>query len=155
MKRGLVLGIGNRIMGDDGIGVRVVEALASDHVSEDIDFIAGETDVDFCLSQLSAADYCFIIDGSMLGKKPCAVDHFPLHDIYQQTRSVYSFHDFDLIHAMKAERILKDGLLITVEVCNIGFSLNLSPQMTEQFPGIVRSVKEIIDDYKSSIISLP
>ncbi|MEL7656543.1 MAG: hypothetical protein AAGU75_11620, partial [Bacillota bacterium] len=90
----------------------------------------------------------------ILRGEPCSIGVFSLQDVYKQKRSALSFHDFDLIHAMKTENLLKEGMLITVEICSIGFSTELSPVMKEQFAQIVRQVKEIIDDYKSSIISL-
>lgn len=151
----LVLGIGNRTMGDDGIGVRIVEALALENNLETVDFVAGETDVDFCLSKLLNADQCIIIDSGYLGKEPCSIGVFPLQQIYEQRRSMLSFHDFDLIHAMTTENLLKKGLLITIEICSIGYSTELSPLMEERFPRIIREIKEKIDDYKTSIISLP
>ena len=45
MKQILVLGIGNRMMKDDGIGVRIAEALALENDLENVDYVAGETDI--------------------------------------------------------------------------------------------------------------
>ena len=154
MKKILVLGIGNRLMEDDGIGVRIAEELAMESDMQNVDFVVGETDVDFCLSKLLEADHCIIIDSAYLGNEPGTISVFPLKEIIEQKRSAMSFHDFDLIHAMTTENLLKEGLLITVEVSNINFSTELSSVMNERFRGILHDIKEILNEYKSSIILL-
>lgn len=154
MKKILVLGIGNRMMEDDGIGVHVVEAIAKTNNSYDIRYVAGETDVDYCLRELAWGDRCIFIDGSISEKEPCSVETYPLLDVYAQNRPLLSFHDFDLIHAMKKDNILKDGILIAIEIYSLGFSTELSQPLSERFSEIVQRVKEIIDNYKSCVISL-
>ena len=107
MKPVIVLGIGNRLMGDDGIGVRIIEALGQENTSEKVRFAAGETDIGYCLSELADGDLCIIVDGSCSGREPCTVDVIDLKEVFAQRRPALSFHDFDLIHAMKRENIDK------------------------------------------------
>lgn len=147
MKHTVVLGIGNRLMGDDGIGVRVVEALGRENESENIRFTAGETDVYYCLDELAAGDLCILIDGACTGKAPGSVGMVDLRQIFTQRKVPLTFHDFDLFHAMKRVNLLKDGILITIEVCSLELSAELSPALQEQFDTIVRHVKEVIDGF--------
>lgn len=141
MKKITVLGVGNRIMGDDGIGVRIVEALAQDVTMRNFHFAAGETDIDYCLGELEDADRCIIIDASCFGKEPCSIAVQDLKDVFSQRRPACTFHDFDLIHGMKLRDMRKEGILITIEAGFIGFSADLSPLMQERFEEIVREVK--------------
>lgn len=147
MRRVLVIGVGNRIMRDDSIGVRVADALAEKTQPDNLRFLAGETDVEYCLAQLPWADECIIIDGSFLGAEPCTVTAFSLEEIFGQSRTVHSFHDFDLIHGMKREGLEKKGLLISIEVAEIGFSTALSDLLEKGFGKIVGRVWEIIEEY--------
>jgi hydrogenase maturation protease len=147
MKHTVVLGIGNRLMGDDGIGVRVVEALGQGNRSGKIRFAAGETDIDYCLNELAEAEVYVIIDGGCSGREPCSVDVIDLKEVFAQIRPALSFHDFDLIHAMKRENMIKEGILITIEVSSVGFSTELSHCMKERFEEIAREVKGIIVSY--------
>ena len=55
MKEVLVLGIGNRLMMDDGIGVLVVEELKKRNTNPYIRYIIGETDTYFCMNQMEEA----------------------------------------------------------------------------------------------------
>lgn len=147
MKHTVVLGIGNRLMGDDGIGVRVVEALGRENESENIRFTAGETDVCYCLDELAAGDIYILIDGACTGKAPGFVGVVDLRQVFTQRKAPFTFHDFDLFHAMKRMNLLKDGILITIEVCSLELSTELSPALQERFDTIVRHVKEVIDGF--------
>lgn len=53
MKKLLVIGIGSRIMKDDGIGVYLAEDLKKQITSPNIEFLIGECDFDYCRSQMS------------------------------------------------------------------------------------------------------
>ncbi len=147
MKRALILGIGNRIMSDDGIGVRIVEALAQENTMEMVRFAVGETDIGYCLSELADADICIIVDAACFGNEPCAVNVFDLADVLEQKRPARFFHDFDLIHGMKINNVMKEGILITVEVCSVAFSAELSPLMRDRLEELIREVKVIVRSY--------
>jgi hydrogenase maturation protease len=149
MKQALILGIGNRLMSDDGIGVRIVEALAQDNTMETVRFAAGETDIGYCLSELADADICIIVDAACFGNEPYSVSVLDLEDVLEQKRPARSFHDFDLIHGMKINKMMRKGILITVEVCSVAFSTELSPIMQSRFDDLVRRVKMIIGSYLS------
>lgn len=160
MKQAVVLGVGNRLMGDDGIGVRIVEALeqsgtrvCGQEIGEDgrgenspekIRFTVGETDVGYCLKELADSDLCIIVDGACTGRERCSVNATSLKDVFGKMRPVRSSHDFDLIHGMKRDGLWKEGILITVEVGFVGFSAELSPLMEERFDEILREVKAIV-----------
>ena len=157
MKQGIVLGIGNRLMEDDGIGVQVVEALnhknapgmmnaaEKNRAVGSLRFVAGETDIDFCLSELSDHDFCIIIDGSSSGKEPGTVETYQLTEVLAQIKPIMTFHDFNLFQAMKRDNLIKEGLLITIEVASLGFSTELSPVLQRRFDEIVREVGGIIN----------
>jgi len=63
MKQLTVIGIGNILMQDDGIGVIVVNAIKNELHNYDIMAIIGETDVQYCLDNITQDDSLIIIDG--------------------------------------------------------------------------------------------
>lgn len=147
MKNTVVLGIGNRLMGDDAIGVRLAESLGQRNSDRNVRYIAGETDVDYCLNELENADLCIIIDASSSAADLCSVGVTDLKEIFARKRPMASFHDFDLIHAMKRESMMKDGLLITVEICSVELSEDLSPPLRERFDEIAEEIEDRIGRY--------
>ncbi|HWQ78505.1 MAG TPA: hydrogenase maturation protease [Anaerovoracaceae bacterium] len=154
VERVLVLGIGNRLMGDDGVGVHVAEAIGRSYRPEppaygffsgNVRVLAGETDVDYCLRELADSDACIIIDAACSGKEPGYVDVIDLGTALAQITAAPGIHDFNLLRAMKREGLLKEGILIAVEIDRADFSLELSPPLQARFQDILREVKLIID----------
>jgi len=147
MKQSVVLGIGNRLMGDDGIGNCVVEELIRRNAFPDLRLIVGETDTDYCIDELKDADNVILIDASNQGREPCSVTVFSIADTIKELSSSLCPHNFSLIHAMKRQTFRREGILIAIEACSITYRLGLSPGMQEQFPRIVDHVYQRIETY--------
>lgn len=141
------MGIGNRLMGDDGIGNCVVEELIRRNAFPGLRLIVGETDTDYCLGELEDAGNVILIDAASQEKEPCSVTVFPIADIIKERSSSFYPHNFDLIHAMKMQPFEREGILIAIEACSIAYRFGLSPGMQEQFPGIVDHVCQHIETH--------
>ena len=151
MKNILVLGIGNQLMMDDGIGVSVVKELESRNTDSEIRYMIGETDVDFCIDEMEKADYVIIVDAAFLGVEPCTVRTFWLKDGLEETSLSLFVHDMNLLHAMKRYNYMGQGVLIAIEACKIKCSIKLSEEMEKNFPTIVDEVEDIIMYLKEGI----
>lgn len=69
--RAVVLGVGNTIRADEGIGVRVVEALERDYqLPEEVVAIDGGTSSMEMLEDLSHLDFLVVVDAIVDGKPP-------------------------------------------------------------------------------------
>ncbi|WP_227020313.1 hydrogenase maturation protease [Sinanaerobacter chloroacetimidivorans] len=153
----LVLGIGNRLMMDDGIGIYLTEILESENKQENCRYVAGETDVNYCLEQIKGDEFLVILDSSCLGREPCSVSVVPIAELFDRGDLSLSLHEDDLIQAIvKGKKLHKDayssdGILIGVEACVIDYGIGLSEQMKEKFSEIVLQVKNIIQKILSEI----
>lgn len=147
----LVLGIGNILMMDDGIGIYVIEELRSRCKDFNTKYVIGETDVYYCLAEIEKADYVVIIDAASMGEEPCSVATFILEDILQELSPAFSFHDINILQTMKQHNLQKPGILIAIEICNINFTIGLSPMMEEYFINIVNKVEDIITSIRLSL----
>ncbi len=72
-KRTLVLGLGNVIMGDEGVGVHVVRALEKHTLPKAIECLDGGTGGFILLEPLQAADHIVLIDATDDGNPPGTV----------------------------------------------------------------------------------
>lgn len=63
-KKTLVLGLGNVLMGDEGIGVHVVRAIAKQPLAQGIECLDGGTGGFILLEPLQSADRIFLIDAA-------------------------------------------------------------------------------------------
>lgn len=139
----LVLGIGNRLMRDDGIGVYVVEALQEKHTDEQIEYIAGETDFDYCLDVIENADVLIIVDAVVSGNKVGEVSLVPLEIFIDQDQgiSAHNLHLFQMIPIVYPDVMVN---VIGIEAYKIDFGLELSEELTNSFHDIVESVSNYI-----------
>jgi hydrogenase maturation protease len=147
MKETVVLGIGNRLMEDDGIGNYVVEELKRRNALPCYRLIAGETDTDYCLDVLTDADTLILIDASDAGAQPCSVNVYQLEDVLKQPPTSLFPHNYSLIHALKQRSYEGTGILITIEAGSNTYRLGLSPDMERKFIQIVGEVQQKIDAY--------
>lgn len=149
MRQAVVLGIGNRLMGDDGIGNDIVEELKRREAFPGLMVLAGETDTDYCMKELEGADNVILIDAANMGNEPCSVTVLPLRSILGELSFLRFSHHFDLLRAMKQQNYQGDGMLLAVEACSIQYRLGLSTQMKAQFPRIVDEIEKYIENYLS------
>lgn len=140
----VVLGIGNRLLMDDGIGLYVANAL-KELSSGDIHCVMGETDIDYCLDEVKGAEFLIIIDAAKLGKASGEVTAFSLDDVKAHNDlglSMHNLHLFDML-----EQIYKDikGIMIGIEPYMIDYNLGLSEELNIRLPEIITEIRNIIN----------
>lgn len=145
-----VVGVGNRLFCDDGIGNNVVEALLALNISSSMEYIVGETDIDSCLSQIHS-QYLVIIDAVRMGKNPGSVQAMPLDNHVLLNESGISMHNQHLLHLLQVDFIV-EGQLIGIEPYDISLHLGLSDCMKQNFNSIVIQSNLIIIDFMSGLI---
>ena len=154
-----IFGIGNILLGDDGVGVRVVEKIKEEikNISEDIDVIIGETDYLYCLNQIEQDDTIVIIDSTYLDIKPGYISYFDLKDCNRFIKYFNSQHESNLVKSVLIENLNVKGYLIGIEIGKVDFSLELSKTIKDNFYNIcldvLKYIKEIYKDYARSINS--
>jgi len=98
----LVLGVGNTLLQDDGVGVHVAEALRRRPAS-DVDIVDGGTIGLALLPQLESADAVIIVDAAELGEPPGSLKVFLDEEVDRhlsgKRRSVHEVAVLDLLAA--------------------------------------------------------
>ncbi|MGD0153957.1 MAG: HyaD/HybD family hydrogenase maturation endopeptidase [Thermacetogeniaceae bacterium] len=149
MGKKIVLGIGNLLLKDEGIGVHLVRALEDRQLPPDVDVIDGGTAGCDLLPLLSGAEKIIIVDALKGGEPPGAVYRLTPQDFQQQAKyDVISLHDIGIMDALKMLELM-DGYLpavviIGVEPGQIEVGLDLTPEVSASLPFILDLVmKEI------------
>lgn len=145
-----VVGVGNRLFCDDGIGNDVVEALAAKSSDNRIEYIVGETDIDSCLSQIHS-QYLIIVDAVRMGRNPGSVQAMPLDNPALPNESGISMHNQHLLRLLQVDFIV-EGQLVAIEPYDISLHLGLSDFMKQTFNSIVIQSSQIIQDFISGLI---
>jgi hydrogenase maturation protease len=159
----LIIGLGNPILGDDGVGWRVAEEVAKQLPSPSGQGTEGEDEVEVdCASlgglslmeRLTDSERVILIDSIFTGRKKIGtVSQFTLSDIPDLTAGhSASAHDTSLHNALNVGRSMhidlpEDGnvFIVAIEAEAVyDFSQELSPAVAEAVPIAVKAVLDLI-----------
>ncbi len=144
MRSVLVLGLGNRLMMDDGVGVAAVEALARQQPPcEGLRFEVGETDFEYCLALAEGADDLILVDAAVTGSSPGSVTLMPLHEAAARRPGI-SQHHLHFLDLLLQRDPAKRPTLIGIEPHQITYGLGLSAVLGSQFEIIVERVRALV-----------
>jgi len=143
----LVLGIGNYLMGDEGVGVHAVKALEREALPPGVRLLDGGTGGFHLLTYLQEYPTVVLIDATMDGGAPGTVRVLRPRFASDFPRAL-SAHDIglrDLIESTILTGKLPDIHLVTVSIGNLNdMTTELSPQVSGAIPSVVASVNEIL-----------
>ncbi|MCX6005156.1 MAG: hydrogenase maturation protease [Chloroflexi bacterium] len=145
-----VLGIGNPLCQDDGIGIRIIYDLHSRGVPEEVDVIDGGTSPDL-LSLLNANIDELIIVDALKGKgKPGTIYRLEIHESNISDDSFSSVHGLGVLDGLKLMKKLgiqpDKVVIIGIEPEDTSHGLHISPQIESRIPAILDAVEQEIRD---------
>ncbi len=100
MKKLLVLGIGNILLGDEGVGVHAVEELKKEEWPEFVHLVDGGTFTHDIFHILEGYDGLLVLDIVHGTKKPGTMYYLEEKDIVQNDSQRLSLHDIDLMDSL-------------------------------------------------------
>jgi len=138
----LIIGIGNPIMSDDGIGVHAVRYLEG-RLPDDVELIEGSVYCADLLPFLENRRKVVFIDGIDAGAEPGTFFRFSPDEVRNQKRNEpVSLHDFGVYELITAAKLLdqcpEDIILLVVQVKNVEIGEELSQEVREAIPRIHR-----------------
>jgi len=136
-----VVGIGNILLRDEGIGCHVAHALERVPLP-DVEVIDGGTCPDV-LQVVGDADKLVIVDAVRGGGMPGQIYRFRPEDIAMDQKRVVSVHDMSLINGLKLMQLwhnIGDTVIIGVEPRELSWGLELSPELQEKMPQIIDAI---------------
>ena len=133
-----VVGIGNALLRDEGVGCHVVHAMEGISLP-DVKIIDGGTCPDV-LQLLEDADKLVIVDAVKGGGTPGQIYRFHLEDITLEQKPLLSLHDVGLVDSLMLMQLghnIGEAVIIGVEPREINWGLELSPELQEKVPQII------------------
>lgn len=142
----LILGVGNYLMGDEGVGVHLIQQMAKMDLPEYLDILDGGTGGFLLLSCFEAYKTIIFIDATMDGKdegtisliRPKFASDFP---------SALSVHDVglkDMIEAVYLMETKPDIHLFTVSINEMTpMTIELKPEIEQAIPDAIKQILEL------------
>lgn len=150
-KRILILGIGNILLGDEGIGVHAIKYLEQQQLPDFVDLLDGGTGGFYILSVLETYKTIIMIDAT-LDDLPAGTLNLIEPKFASDFPKALSSHEIglkDLIESAALLNHLPKIYLITVSVKEIqDISLELSPELSEIFPELYHTITEILKGFE-------
>ena len=145
--RTLVLGIGNLLMGDEGIGVHAVRRLLESPVPDGVDIVDGGTGGFHLLSYFEDYATMIMIDATMDGQPPGTVRTLKPRFASDYPRTLTA-HDIGLRDLVETAALLEhkpDVTLITISIETMqAMETELSEALAQSLPEVVRMVHTLL-----------
>jgi len=145
-RRVLVIGVGNMLKRDDGIGVRAIETLQKEPPPEEIDveFIDAGISPDLAVFVDAGIDKLIVIDAVQAKGKPGTIYRFTPDVFLSESKEVMSLHDLDLRSSLAQMRLMgsqpSEVIVIGVQPGEMGWGLTLTPDVEAKLPELARVV---------------
>jgi hydrogenase maturation protease len=143
-----VIGIGNLLMGDDSIALKVIDSIERrvKQLNLEIKCIKAETDFNFALDNIEDGDYLFILDSTLLGLEYGQITQIPLAEVEKYSNNSLSIHNMNLLSLIKHFKIDIRGFILGIEAAEVKFSLEISKELKDRLEEICQEVYTIIKE---------
>jgi hydrogenase maturation protease len=143
----VVIGVGNLLLRDEGIGIHALKALQEAGLPPQVRLIDGGTSPDL-IAYTKGGDKLIIIDAARAGGAPGTIYRFRPEDLAGDKGTFTSAHELGVVPNLKLMSLLgnqpEETVIIGVEPKEIDFGIELSAELQRKLPEIVRVVlKEI------------
>jgi len=144
----LILGIGNLLLKDEGVGVHVVNKIKDMPLPPDVEVMDGGTMGIDLLYYIEGREKVVVIDTAKAGDPPGTVYRFTDNELAEKREFLRSAHGIDFSDVVKTAKMLgtkpDEIIFIGVEPEDMNEGLELSPLIEKRIPFIIKLVmKEI------------
>jgi hydrogenase maturation protease len=151
-KRITVLGIGNLLLTDEGVGVHAIEALKKESLPDNVELVDGGAGGFDLLPVVEGCDKLIVVDAIKTSDQPGAIYQFDPQTIEVQKDGGVSLHDVDFFHLIdyaKKHRRLPEMQMIGIVPKSMEMGLELTETVSEKMPKIIELVKQEINKTNS------
>ncbi len=141
----LVLGIGNLILQDEGLGIQAIQQLqAQFEIPPEIEILDGGTSGMELLTPISDAEQIIILDAVKTGKPAGTIVRLDNEEIPTFFRTKVSPHQIGLADVLAAATLTdsmpRNLVLFGVEPLEIDLGMELSVPVAEQMPRLIQMI---------------
>ena len=150
MKRVLILGLGNPLLGDEGIGLRAVEELKGLELPDGVTVAEGGTTGLGLVSLMEGYQRVIVVDAADMGHPPGRVVRFTPSEAQLKTAEApLSLHQIGLGEALALADALEvapaELVIIGVQPHRVEMGAGLSSEVEGAIPQIIRIILDELD----------
>jgi hydrogenase maturation protease len=139
-----ILGIGNVLLSDEGVGVHVANELFKKELPENVSVVEGGTDGFRLLNIITDADRLIVIDAVRGDSEPGAIYRFDIDDMKRCPQEFKtSVHQIGILEVIDLSGLIgktPQTTIIGIEPKSLEMGLELSPEIREKIPRIIEIV---------------
>ena len=143
----LVMGVGNVLMGDEGVGVHAVRQLERRQWPAHVSLLDGGTGGFHLLSHLGGCDVLVLIDATLDGRPPGTVSVIEPRYASDFPKAL-SAHDIglkDLVDSAAILGMMPEVRLVTISVGSLQpMEMAMSPEVEASLPEVVATVSGLV-----------
>ncbi|MBI3599506.1 MAG: HyaD/HybD family hydrogenase maturation endopeptidase [Nitrospinae bacterium] len=148
----LVLGVGNILLKDEGVGVRVIERLQRDYkFPPNVEIIDGGTAGLGLLNLFEGIDHLIIVDAIQGNDTPGSLYRFKFEDISANIPKKFSPHQIGIFETLTVKKVLgklPDTTIIAIQPkdCN-HWGMELTPEIENKIPDVINLVMKELKSF--------
>jgi hydrogenase maturation protease len=147
----LVLGVGNLVLTDEGVGIHVVHRMQEMDLPSHVEVLDGGTMGLDLLDDIEGRKKVIIVDTVKGGGPPGTLYRMTVDDIEEMPKSRVSLHDIDMTDVFKLADLFEiekpEIVIIGVEPKDMqSTSMELSPEVEAKIPKVIELVKKEIGE---------
>lgn len=139
----LVLGVGNILLTDEGIGVHAVNDLSKEEWPEGVDFLDGGTCTQDMYYLFHGYEHLLVLDVVHGGKEPGTLFLLDEQDLIQNEKQRLSLHDIDLLDSLKMADLTGKRPVLRIVGIQPKDMTTWSMDMTDQLRAIFPKFKDL------------
>jgi hydrogenase maturation protease len=139
----LIVGMGNLIYRDEGIGVHVIEKMKAMELSGHVELLDIGTSTMDLISYLDGVKKLIVIDAMKAGGIPGTIYKCRPEDLLPAGNAPVSLHDIGLLESLHMAQKMGmkiDTVIIGVEPKALDWGMELSDEVKSEIPAIIEAV---------------
>jgi hydrogenase maturation protease len=143
----LVLGVGNELMRDDGVGTFVARQLQAESLGPEVAVVAGATSGLDLIWEMEGYARVVLVDAARMGLAPGEVRQVPREEIEDRMVPLRSLHELalhDVLDLAELSGIAPEVVVVAVEPAEVLPGEGLTPAVAAAVPEMLRLVRTLV-----------
>ncbi|OGW40365.1 MAG: Ni,Fe-hydrogenase maturation factor [Nitrospirae bacterium RBG_13_39_12] len=140
----VILGVGNILLSDEGVGVHVANELIKTDLPQGVSVVEGGTDGFRLLNVITEADRLIVIDSVKGGSEPGSIYRFDINEVRNIPSGFKtSVHQIGILEVINLSELIgkkPHTTIIGIEPKSLEMSMELSPEVKAKIPRIIELI---------------